>query len=60
VLETFRQLNKQGKTIVLITHDLKVAASASRIIRVLDGLIESDGPNTPVRHGVTTDMAGSL
>lgn len=60
VLETFKELNKQGKTIVLITHDLKVAASASRIIRVLDGIIESDDVNTTGRRIVTTDMAGSL
>lgn len=60
VLEMFRQLNKQGKTIILITHDLKVAASASRIIRVLDGVIESDSPNTPTKHVVTTNMVGSL
>lgn len=60
VLETFRKLNEQGRTIVLITHDLKVAASASRIIRVLDGVIESDTRNTPAKHAVTTDMAGSL
>ena len=60
VLETFKQLNKQGKTIVLITHDLKVAASASRIIRILDGVIESDDVNNSTKHVVTLDMAGSL
>lgn len=60
VLETFRQLNKQGKTIILITHDLKVAASASRIIRILDGVIESDSLNTPTKQAVTTDMVGSV
>lgn len=60
VLETFRQLNKQGKTIVLITHDLKVAASASRIIRVLDGVIESDSLTATAKRALTTDMAGSL
>lgn len=60
VLETFRRLNQQGKTIVLITHDLKVAASASRIIRILDGVIESDSQATATKPLVTTDMAGSL
>jgi len=61
VLETFKQLNQQGKTIVLITHDLKVAASASRIIRILDGVIESDSASVADRkRALSTDMAGSL
>lgn len=60
VLKTFKELNEQGKTIILITHDLKVAASASRIIRILDGVIESDSRNTMASKGATSDMAGSL
>lgn len=60
VLETFRRLNAEGKTIILITHDLKVAASASRIIRILDGVIESDDKNTTVKHQATADMVGSV
>ncbi|MFZ5391484.1 MAG: ABC transporter ATP-binding protein [Patescibacteria group bacterium] len=44
VLETFKRLNQQtGHTIVLITHESEVAAHAQRIIRLRDGLIESDG-----------------
>lgn len=60
VLETFRRLNAEGKTIILITHDLKVAASASRIIRILDGVIESDDKSTTVKHQATADMVGSV
>jgi putative ABC transport system ATP-binding protein len=39
VMEVFKQLNREGMTIVMITHDLKIAGSAGRIIRMLDGKI---------------------
>lgn len=39
ILELFIRLNEAGNTIVLITHDLKVAQKAKRIIRVEDGRI---------------------
>jgi putative ABC transport system ATP-binding protein len=40
VLEVFKGLHASGRTIVLITHDLSVAAVAGRQIRLLDGLVE--------------------
>lgn len=41
VLKLFRELNEMGNTIVMITHDLNVAQSAKRIVRIVDGrLIE--------------------
>lgn len=39
VLATFKQLNQQGRTIVLITHERDVAAHAQRTIRLRDGQI---------------------
>ena len=42
VLEFLKQLNNEGNTIVLITHDLGIAAEAKRIIRVQDGKVISD------------------
>jgi len=42
VLEMFRQLNEEeGITIILVTHDAKVAATAKRNVMMSDGLIES-------------------
>ena len=37
VLKLFKKLNDLGHTIVMITHDLEVAKSAKRIIRIVDG-----------------------
>lgn len=42
VLSSFQNLNEQGRTIILITHERYVAEHAKRIISIRDGIIESD------------------
>lgn len=42
ILETFRKLQAQGRTIVLITHEADVAAHADRVVHVRDGVIVDD------------------
>jgi len=42
VIDVFKEMNAEGRTIVLITHDLDVAAAANRRIYIRDGLIERD------------------
>ncbi|MBX9653586.1 ABC transporter permease [bacterium] len=42
ILRMFQELNAAGITVVLVTHDPKVASYAHRTIRVKDGLIEED------------------
>lgn len=47
IMALFAQLNREGISIVLVTHEPDIAAYASRQVRFLDGLIVSDVP-TPV------------
>lgn len=47
ILEMFQQLNAEGITVVLVTHDPKVAASAHRVIRIADGQVEGDEIRAP-------------
>ena len=42
------ELYKGGRTVILITHDNGIAAQAKRVIRILDGRIESDTMNPDV------------
>jgi len=42
VMEAFQELNKQGHTIILITHELEIAQFANRVISIRDGNIEHD------------------
>jgi len=42
IMDIFRKLNKEGKTIILITHEDSIAKYAKRIIRVEDGKIVKD------------------
>jgi len=43
IMRLFHELHKQGNTIVLITHDEKVACQAKRKIRIFDGCVEEVG-----------------
>jgi putative ABC transport system ATP-binding protein len=42
VIDLLKQLHKEGRTIVLITHDLEIAASAPRRVFLRDGQVERD------------------
>lgn len=46
ILAIFDQLNKEGRTIVLVTHEDEVAAHAKRIVRLRDGLIQTISHNS--------------
>ncbi|OHB45879.1 MAG: hypothetical protein A2178_03150 [Planctomycetes bacterium GWC2_49_10] len=39
ILEVFENLNRAGQTIIMVTHDQKIAARAHRVIRLSDGVI---------------------
>ena len=42
VMGLFKELNEEGQTIILITHEEEIAKQSKRIINIKDGLIESD------------------
>jgi putative ABC transport system ATP-binding protein len=67
VLEIFARLNRQGRTVVLITHEPDVAAQAKRVVRLSDGEIVEDrrltgahDPPAAVRGQKTTHRAAAL
>lgn len=43
VLDFLKQLNEEGNTIVMITHDSSIALEAKRVVRIHDGKINFDG-----------------
>jgi putative ABC transport system ATP-binding protein len=47
ILQLFRELSEQGSTIVLVTHDSKIAAQTPRRIEIQDGQIVHDGVSEP-------------
>ena len=51
VLELLAELNEQGHTIVMVTHEEEAAEYSRRIIRVRDGLLQSDISNSHQRRG---------
>lgn len=42
IMEILKELHKEGRTVILITHDNDIAARAKRIIRIMDGRIVAD------------------
>ena len=49
IMDLFDQLHKKGNTIVMVTHEDDIAQYAHRIIRLRDGVVESDTINKNVR-----------
>jgi len=42
IMDIFRNLNAEGKTVVIVTHEMDIARNARRILRFRDGLLEAD------------------
>jgi putative ABC transport system ATP-binding protein len=42
IMQVFQRIHEQGNTIILVTHEDYIASYTRRIVRIRDGLIESD------------------
>jgi putative ABC transport system ATP-binding protein len=57
IMNLFEDIYEQGNTIILVTHEEDIARHARRIIRLLDGMIESDeiNPNPTLHQNVVIE-----
>jgi macrolide transport system ATP-binding/permease protein len=60
MMKILKELNAEGHTIILVTHDPKVAQNARRIIEISDGEIISDLPNGEQIAPVTSATLGKM
>jgi putative ABC transport system ATP-binding protein len=58
-MDLFEELHSKGNTIIMVTHEEDIAQYSHRIIRLRDGLIESDNPNQNIRKAKAA-MGASL
>ncbi len=45
IMNILHELHESGRTVILITHDNQIAANAKRVVKIMDGKIESDTTN---------------
>ncbi len=66
VMKLFWEINSTGTTVVIVTHDPRVGASAKRCIKILDGLIQADvkvvhrHAVSPAARAVVKSSAGKI
>lgn len=48
IMGLFEEIHKNGNTIILVTHEEDIALHAHRIVRLKDGVVESDHPNANI------------
>jgi len=58
IMQLFRDLNDEGVTIVLVTHDQEIGDCAKRVVRMRDGQVVGDGPAPHVHPRDMSDGAG--
>lgn len=51
ILNILKELHREGRTVILITHDNEIAAQAKRVIKIRDGRIEADSMGRPEGEG---------
>jgi putative ABC transport system ATP-binding protein len=43
IMQLFRELNDEGRSIIMITHDMNIAANAKRVVHIIDGVLTEGG-----------------
>ena len=49
IMDLFDQIHSKGNTVIMVTHEEDIAEYAHRIVRLRDGLVETDRANTNIR-----------
>lgn len=52
IMDLFRELHEKGNTIIMVTHEEDIAEYSHRIVRLRDGLVETDEVNQNIRQTV--------
>ncbi len=60
IIEMLTSLNKEGKTIIMVTHDVELAHHARRIVQIKDGMIEKDHSNGTSFNSSNTSLDSNL
>ena len=55
-MNILKELHKDGRTVILITHDDEIAAQVHRVIRIKDGKVEADFYNGEAQGGREDDF----
>jgi len=58
IMDLFRELNKAGSTIILITHDQQLARQASRVVHIHDGCLTAPIAKAPIQASNTATGSG--
>ncbi|MBK9328828.1 MAG: ABC transporter ATP-binding protein [Sphingobacteriales bacterium] len=56
IMKLFEDIHTHGNTLIVVTHEEDIASYTHRIVRMRDGLIESDQPNQAIRKAMNTQV----